>query len=377
MNSRIQRILNGIKERSFSEEAIHLSEKMVLIYGAGGFGMEMLHHLQIVGIQPKAFLDKNAKEIKVKAGLTVYCPETAPFPIDECVVLFCIVMDRDQRKMVIRWLKSLGYHSIIEGQALRVLLVQYSDRREESLVDYWQDRLELIGEVGKLFEDDFSKSLYEKIIYAHMMGDYTRLEEMESPMAEQYFPSDIELAKGYQRFVDCGGYVGDTIEQLMHRVGRIDACAVFEPDGNNYIKMAERISGFQQNIGSRWLFPCAVNDTAAKLKFASATGSGTLSAAGEETVQTISLDMAIPDFHPTFIKMDIEGAELSALQGAKNLISVEKPDLAVCTYHAVNHIWDIPKLLHTWDLGYHFNLRSYNACTMETVLYASVREGRR
>lgn len=59
----------------------------------------------------------------------------------------------------------------------------------------------------------------------------------------------------------------------------------------------------------------------------------------------MAIDDILPNFEPTFIKMDIEGAEYEALIGAESIITRSKPNLAICVYHAVNHIWDIPILL--------------------------------
>lgn len=342
----------------------------VFLYGAGGFGVEMLCRLRSAGIQPRAFLDQNAEQIQQREGVPVYTAESAPLEFRSGTVLFCIVMDREQRREVLSWLKGLGYRFIVEGQSLRVLLVQPDDGIEEPV--YFKNRREKIQSARELFREDFSRTLYDKIVYSHWTRDYTGCAELESPMWEQYFPPDIPLSKGYMRFVDCGGYTGDTVTCLTDRKGAVEACAVFEPDSRNYIKMVENTASLKEKIGQRLCFPCAVSQTAEQLRFAAGTGSGSLSAAGESVVQTVSLDQAIPDFHPTMLKMDIEGAELLALQGAQELIRADRPDLAVCVYHTINHIWDIPLLLDSWKLGYRFYLRSYNAYTMETVLYASV-----
>ena len=44
-----------------------------------------------------------------------------------------------------------------------------------------------------------------------------------------------------------------------------------------------------------------------------------------------------------FIKMDIEGAEIQAMEGAKNLLQTLRPNLAIASYHVVDgkptYVW--------------------------------------
>ena len=359
-------------QRSFETAVRELKGKPILLYGAGGFGVEMLRHLRRAGFPPAAFLDRRAAELVYVEGLPVSTAEQATFDRRDCTVLLCVVMDKEERRQVLSYLSGLGYANVIEAQSLRCLLVQPDDRTEADISEYYRQRSESIQRAEDLLGDNYSREVYRSSVYAHATGDYSRCAQWESPMAEQYFPADIPMGKGYRRFLDCGGYTGDTVEQVLERVGTIDACAVFEPDSANYARMVERLAGLNGRIGQRWLFPCAVADRAGIRAFSQGTGSGTLSAQGDAVVQTVALDQAVPDFHPTYLKMDIEGAEPAALLGAKEIIVRDKPDLAVCVYHAVNHIWDIPLLLDSWDIGYQFYLRSYNACTMETVLYATL-----
>lgn len=70
--------------------------------------------------------------------------------------------------------------------------------------------------------------------------------------------------------------------------------------------------------------------------------------------------------------MDIEGAELEALKGAKKLIKEHKPDLAIFIYHAPNYIWNIPLWLESLHLGYKLYLGNYASFTNETELYATI-----
>jgi len=72
---------------------------------------------------------------------------------------------------------------------------------------------------------------------------------------------------------------------------------------------------------------------------------------------------------PTFIKMDIEGAELAALHGAERVIKQAHPKLAICVYHKIEDIYTIPQYLQS--LGYtNFALRNYLDINADIILYA-------
>lgn len=73
---------------------------------------------------------------------------------------------------------------------------------------------------------------------------------------------------------------------------------------------------------------------------------------------------------PTFIKMDIEGAELKALEGAAECISKYSPQLAISVYHRPQDIIEIPMFIKTINSRYRFWLRHYSLSWFDTVLYA-------
>ena len=73
---------------------------------------------------------------------------------------------------------------------------------------------------------------------------------------------------------------------------------------------------------------------------------------------------------PTFIKMDVEGAEKNAILGAENTISRYKPRLAISIYHKPKDIIEIPTLLKELVPEYKFAIRHYSTNVYETVLYA-------
>jgi hypothetical protein len=73
---------------------------------------------------------------------------------------------------------------------------------------------------------------------------------------------------------------------------------------------------------------------------------------------------------PTFIKMDIEGAEVDALIGARRLIENALPVLAICVYHQPDHLWRIPLLIRSFSDQYRFFLRPHNEEGWDLVCYA-------
>ncbi len=72
----------------------------------------------------------------------------------------------------------------------------------------------------------------------------------------------------------------------------------------------------------------------------------------------------------TFIKLDVEGAELEALKGARDTIIREHPKLAICVYHKKEDIWEIPEYILSLSKEYRLYIRHYHWNPSETVLYA-------
>ena len=72
----------------------------------------------------------------------------------------------------------------------------------------------------------------------------------------------------------------------------------------------------------------------------------------------------------TFIKLDVEGAEIEALQGASETIQKCHPKLAICIYHKSTDILDLGKYILSLNPEYKMAIRHYTLTNCETVLYA-------
>lgn len=73
-------------------------------------------------------------------------------------------------------------------------------------------------------------------------------------------------------------------------------------------------------------------------------------------VQCINTDEWLKEnnVQPTYIKMDLEGAETYAIQGLEHTISTLKPKLAVCLYHIKEDMWRLPKQILALNPDYVF-----------------------
>jgi hypothetical protein len=86
-----------------------------------------------------------------------------------------------------------------------------------------------------------------------------------------------------------------------------------------------------------------------------------------QPVSIRTLDSLVLD-PPTFMKIDIEGAELEFLGGACETIAAHTPTIAIACYHSPSHIWKIPRFVLDLFPRYEVYLRHYTEGVTETVL---------
>ena len=87
-------------------------------------------------------------------------------------------------------------------------------------------------------------------------------------------------------------------------------------------------------------------------------------------MQIAPLDELLAGTAPTYIKLDIEGAELDALRGAAGLVREHRPVLGLCTYHVQDHLWKLALAVDELVDDYRYELRRYERDNWEVVLYA-------
>ena len=226
-----------------------------------------------------------------------------------------------------------------------------------------------------LFSDAASVREYISAVRWRLLGDY---DTVPSPSTnEQYFEDDLFRPHGDESFVDCGAYDGDTIRAfLTHTRGEFRRIHALEPDPGTFARLKAFSDGLPEAQRNRLdTLPFASGAGRATLKFA-ANGqpSACASENGDVHVEVRSLDELLAEERPTYIKMDVEGAEPESLCGAAKTIQRHRPALAVCVYHHRDHLWQIPLQVSRLVQDYRYHLRRYGHNFWETVLYAVPKE---
>jgi FkbM family methyltransferase len=356
-----------------------IGKKNVILYGAGHGSITFLSHTNIsrFKLNIQAILDQRFTGEDNYCGIPAFSPlKYTPTEEDKKDAIVIITVGKSEyHPKIFDCLNKLGFRNVILSSDIYEYNAPFPlPELEKEGFNYYLNNKNRIIECFDFFTDDLSREIFTRFMQTHMQKTFTKMPR--HPLEQQYFPEDIILNKGYSRFVCCGAYNGDTIAQLNNLKGKVNAIACFEPDPNNFKLLTQYLRNKQNQLAENvFAFPLGVFSDEKQLYFLSGNfSSSAISDTGESIIQCAAIDHVIPDFKPTFITMDVEGAELEAIKGVETLIRENKPDLAISVYHLPNHIWDIPLYIDSLKLGYKFYLRNYTSSLYDTVLYATVQK---
>lgn len=175
---------------------------------------------------------------------------------------------------------------------------------------------------------------------------------------------------------DGGAYRGDTITQLDQLSGRqFKYIYAFEPLEENYLVCQQVISKRKLNDKVK-LVKIGLSNRKEIARF---ENQGELADANMGQYVEICTDVASKyinmqmQYDVNFIKLDIEGKEKEVLADLREYISQKKPDLAVCIYHNIEDLWEIPLIIKNIFPEYKIYIRHNSNYYTETVCYASIK----
>jgi FkbM family methyltransferase len=153
--------------------------------------------------------------------------------------------------------------------------------------------------------------------------------------------------------------------------GRFERIVAFEPDPLNCAKLRNGVAALPGELAERIeIRQQATGRSNSLVSFAVTGGEGSAMGTGDFCVECVKLDSALDGVVPTIIKLDIEGAEIEAIEGAREVIGRSMPVLAVCSYHRQSDLWRIPCLIHSICPDYRLYLRPHRMEGWDSVCYA-------
>lgn len=183
----------------------------------------------------------------------------------------------------------------------------------------------------------------------------------------QYFDECVGT-RDDEVFIDGGCYDFETCEVLLSKC-KPKKIYAFEPDEENYHVVMDAVK--KANNCDIEVIKKGLWDESCTLHFTSMKDCSRVDGNGDCNVEVVALDQVISD-QITFVKMDIEGSEMKALEGAQNLIKKYKPRLAICIYHKPEDVIDILEYIKSLVPEYKLYIRHHAINQCETVVYAVI-----
>lgn len=374
---------------------VYLSMKSsnIVIWGTGAYGKWLLSFLTLLGIKEKVCCFCDSFHDDTKSDCIENIPVYSPIKCSSLYHDAKFIIASDFYEEILNSISNSSYSDI------DTFVLDHDNKMLEKQIIYYTNPPDPIRVVGFNYtwfpvyaEADKSNKLKKMLDYidanladqesrdiihnrckTFLTGDLSYIDKNEIN-SHSYFSQDFYPISSDEVLFDCGAFTGDTIEDFVTFTNKkYKKIVAFEPDEKN----VKRLNAFINNkIENVVVIQKATGDKNGKVAF---LNNGNMfsktvdvkDSSDELIVDIVRLDNYI-DYHPTLIKMDIEGAELDSLIGATQIIKTLKPKLAICIYHMPFDFYEIPKFLKSLVPEYKFKVRQHESGFCETVLYAYI-----
>lgn len=218
--------------------------------------------------------------------------------------------------------------------------------------------------IYQLLADETSKETFSRLVKFRLSEDLTQMEYFTFRPTDIYFESFVNFQAEGTVFVDVGCFDGSNVIDFIKLCPHYRSVHLFEPEPKQMEQIKQRLGNFRNIEYHQY----GASNHAGTLRFTSSGIWSHMDDAGETEVKIDTID-ALVNKKISFMKMDIEGHECAALEGARQHIVNDHPSLAICAYHLVDDFWKIPELVLSFRPDYHVYMRHYTEGVLETVFY--------
>lgn len=338
---------------AFCHDFIH-SKRPKYVFGRNEYAASILKIIAVDGVIDDFTTEKYYNNVPIVDMKAV--------PPDALVVVAVVVGKpiRAEKRVSQFNLQQLDYYAFFKYSHLPLQPISYWDGFDTDF-QCNRDQYEAIYD---LLADSLSKQQMTSLINFRLSYDLDWMRGFKAIEDQQYFEDFLQLQTEGETFVDIGGFDGYTTEAFINRCPNYREIYFIEPEASNMARAQQRLKNHRN------IHYClsGVSDTTTTLRFEVGGSSSKISPYGSKQIAVDQLDNLISS-PVTYIKMDIEGEEKKAIQGAAHLIQQYHPKLAICVYHRFDDFWTIPHLVLSIRDDYAVFLRHYTEGFAETVLF--------
>ncbi len=210
-----------------------------------------------------------------------------------------------------------------------------------------------INAAYELFETD-SKEIFADCVDFIFGGELGILKNITTEK-DEVFENILKLGDN-ESYLDLGAYRGDTVEEFLHYCnGKYSDIIALEPDRRTF----KKLSAYLENVKKSTAYQCAVYSENKTLVFSDKAGRQSTVAENGVEVEAVCVDSLYSDRPVTYIKMDVEGVEKEAIEGAEKTLKNRKPKLNIALYHRSEDIFSIPLQISKINPAYKFYIRRH------------------
>ena len=335
----------------------------VVLYGMGNGADMIIDVLSSVGVEPKAvFASDGFVRGHSFHGMPVLTLKEVEEKFQEFIILLTFAVHDDN---MLSYINELKKRHILLSPTVPVA------GKDLFTLDFIKENDELFEKAYSLLADEKSKEVFLNVLKFKISGNTDYLFSTHSEKNEVY--DSLLCLSDDEYIVDLGAYDGDTIREFTaYTNGRYNIISAFEPDGKNFKKLQRKTEGMK----NLFLYNLGAWDKKETLYFEKKGGRNSRKSESAD-VKSVAVNFDSVDnviSHPvSFLKMDIEGAESKALDGAAETIRKYLPKLYVCAYHRNEDFFELILKIHGLSPDYKIYMRHHPYIpAWETNIYAKV-----
>ena len=344
------------------------------VYGAGSYGRRILALLKERDIPCHGIIDRRFGLEGAEINGTPALNPAALREVDTAGK--CLLIGVHNQAVapaeIIAFGRAYAFREILWNADLPDALGPDADNYWLTARQFTMEHFTEIRTASRFLADEESVAVLAAQIRYRITGDPA--DYPPADITQQYMPDGLLNFPEPICFIDGDAYTGDTYSYLLSRNVVVKNWIAFEPDPENFAKL----TAFAATLSTAsTLFPCGLSETFMQVQFAANEGAASHlgTGSGEMTVPCVALDDAIHGFCPDYIKLDIEGAEHSALLGMRKTIAAARPHLAVSAYHRPEDLWALAQIISELAPYAKLHLRQHAFNAFDTVYYAVPQDG--